>query len=286
MAVSSWQKRTGRAILRVFATKAVQAIPLVGVTLTLGMDLLRAVKDEFARVDSQALTDQEVTDALHSLSHDEARSTVDAVLDSPQGKETMQRLSPAAREEVRRHLLALPSEFDRILGHLEGQEREDAIAAADKKRDEEEVARRAEEARFRKCQGKLKKQLNAKKYAEAYATVREILAISPTDVQALKVELWLEKRLNKSLPEDTLQGGCLGGCLSLPLAAAAGGAGFLIGGVLGIGIALCLGILYRVRRRKILRGHATRKFDPGQRRHQPPPARVGGAPGTDGQRHA
>jgi hypothetical protein len=237
MSVTGKQKQIGRALFRVLVEKAIDCIPVVGPWFTLGRDIFKSVKEEIDKEEGSPVSQQEMADALHSLSYAEAIDTVDSVLGSPEGQEKLHKLSPEDREKVRSRLLTLPAEFDRILADLEDQEKKDAEAEAERKRREEEESRRTRERLFQRYQEELKVQLENKQYAEAYSTVEKILQINPDDKQALKVQVWLEQRLNKTLLRDVLIGGGVGAvCGMIGAHGKPGDTAFLIIGVFaGIG---------------------------------------------------
>jgi hypothetical protein len=189
------KQRIGAAILRVLAEHAIKSIPVVGPYLEVGWDLIVAVREEVSKDVGRGINTKEMSDALKSLTYTEAAATVDGVLGSPQGKDATAGLSDAQRRQFRRTLIAAPSEFDSIFSDIARSDHEATLKAAEEKRSKMQTLKQA-----------LKQQMEAREFEKAWDTADSITALDPSDMETLKVQEWLEKRLKKSIWKSTLAG--------------------------------------------------------------------------------
>lgn len=207
-------KRIGLAILRVLAEHAIEAIPVYGPYLKIGVESVKTVKEELDK--DLPLTLEEMLDSIRMVTSSEVMATIDSMLKSPEGLKNTANLSPAQLQELRRQLLQVPSELDRIISEIEAEERKAAEAAA----------RAEQEQRNRKIQQlhvKLKDQLKKKTYQQAFETAEHILNILPDDREALKVHAWLEKRVGRGILHDVVVGAAFGLGLDMLTALSNGG---------------------------------------------------------------
>jgi hypothetical protein len=182
------RQRIGRRVLGLLLEKALEAVPVVGPALSLGYQVVKAVKEELATEEGQVLTDEEIKASIETVTAEQRHDQVERALQTPAGRKATQHLDAVQREQVRQKLLQLPSEFDRLLAGIE--QREQRAQAEQKRRQAEQ-----EEQAVRVLRERMKQELEANQLIEAHATANEILNVRD-DPEARNVEAFLNPRVS------------------------------------------------------------------------------------------
>lgn len=190
--------RIGHAVLNVLLERGLESIPTYGTVVVTGYKLLDAVIKEFGAEQDREQLKAEILASVRSLTLAEIEQDVDQAMKSPAGQTATGSVSPQQLEDIRRQLLRLPTEIDRLLAEIEIQEHEAARVTAARAREEREEQLKSLRATMQTClqNGDLK---------NAHIRAEEILAIDPKDAEAQKVESFTFQRVGMVGQEE----GCL-----------------------------------------------------------------------------
>jgi hypothetical protein len=232
--VKNQGQRIAIRFLTIIAKRLIDAVPVVGPYLSIGVDLVLAAREEIERESNSEISLTELKAALRSLTYAEAEKAVDSILNSPAGQRKIGGLSPKDQQTLRNQLLGAPAEIDLILRSLREKEAfEQATRREDNRRLIQEKLRAAlEESKhllssnnfveasaiiadimsydplnqevLRELRRHLRLKLTMEEYDRATQLAREILRYEPDDVDASKALRWISERESAERTEETL----------------------------------------------------------------------------------
>jgi hypothetical protein len=183
--------RIGIAVLRVLVLKIVENIPIYGTVVSVSVDIYNAVKEELDK--EQAVTKQDIADALKTLSPVDAANVVDSALKSARAQKATSTLSQKQLIEIRKQLIMIPSDIDRILADIERQEKQDVFTDSLR-------IQREQDAEIQSLQSQVEADIRNRNYSTAYKTVKRMLVIRPKDKDVIKLEEFVHARLKFPMP--------------------------------------------------------------------------------------
>lgn len=187
-----------------------------GKYLELGADLIAEAgealleddeRQQSAARDRQRTSSADIVAVMRSLSPQDISGSVDAALASPEISRITASMTPQQKASIKQRAVAEMSAFDRIFREMDDEEAREAAARLEQKRQElerkrleKEAERLRKEAELQEKLAPLKKQLaeslGKRDYKAARVHADAILAVAPTDPDALGADLRIDKKLN------------------------------------------------------------------------------------------
>jgi hypothetical protein len=180
--------------------------------LDVGIDLAVAVSEALAEDDGEAPagpspSPNDIVAVMRSMSPDDVGRSIDAALAAPDLQEIAVMISPQGKEQLKQRAVREMSAFDRLYAEMDGEDAREAAERLEKKRQELERKRQEKEAerlrreaelqeRLAPMKAQLIESLNKRDYKSARVHADAILAIAPTDPDALGADLRIDKKLN------------------------------------------------------------------------------------------
>ena len=123
---SERNRRIGIAVFKVITKHSIKMVPVVGPYLEFSFDLFDEVSKELKSGSATDLaqanmTPSRVAEYLREVSPAEARAVVDFELDTPEARTCTKSLTELQRMELRKRLVLIPFEADRILSEIEAR---------------------------------------------------------------------------------------------------------------------------------------------------------------------
>lgn len=191
------------AVFKVFTKHSIKLVPVLGPYLEFSFDLVDEVTKELKSSPPEELSPSEISlervaGYLRGISPAEANAVIDSELDTPEAKTSTVDLTDQQKVELRRRLVLIPFEADRIMAEIEVRERARAEEAG---RRAVEAAREAGETRERErekaglsLRERLKEQLASEQYNDAARTVEELMRWGYKSPELLRIEAFVRRR--------------------------------------------------------------------------------------------
>jgi hypothetical protein len=208
-------QRVGLAVGKVLLRHAVSELggKYVEIGVELAMEVAEALaeeadKDQKDRAsESPPPSPNDIVAVMRSMTPGEVGRSIDTALASADLQPLAMSITPKGKEELKQRAVAEMSAFDRLYREMDAEEAREAAERLEKKRREIERKRQEKEAERLRREAALREQLAplkaqlmeslAKRDYEAARTHADaIVAIAPTDPDALGADLRIEKKLN------------------------------------------------------------------------------------------
>lgn len=207
-------QRVGLAVGKVLLRHAVSE--LGGKYFEIGVDLAVEVAEALAEEadkdrkdsanESPPPSPNDIVSVMRGMTPGEVGHSIDAALAAPDLQPLAMSITPKGKEELKQRAVAEMSAFDRLYREMDAEEAREAAERLEKKRQELERKRQEREAERLRKEAALREQLAPLKaqlmeslakrdYKAARVHADAVLAISPTDLDALEADRRIDAKL-------------------------------------------------------------------------------------------